>query len=60
MIIGRNSGWVVLGLVMLAWAPVHGQEAAEDSLPPISAVAVVDSLPPEFLILPVVNYSEKG
>ena len=60
MIIGRKSGWAVLGLVMLAWASVHGQEAAVDSLPPAAAVAVADSLPPEFLILPVVNYSEKG
>ena len=46
----RKSVWLLVFLAMQAWAPVHGQEAA----------AVTDSLPPEFLILPVANYSEVG
>jgi len=54
-----KSGWVVLGLALLVWAPVRGQDTAADSLAQVAAVAAVDSLPPEFLILPVVNYSEK-
>lgn len=46
----RKWFWLLVFLAMQAWAPVHGQEAA----------AVTDSLPPEFLILPVANYSEVG
>ncbi len=45
----RKSGWVAFGLALLVWGPVRGQDAA-----------ATDSLPPDFLILPVVNYSEKG
>ncbi len=55
----RKSGWVALGLALLVWAPVRGQDAAVDTLAQAAAVAATDSLPPEFLILPVVNYSEK-
>lgn len=55
----RKSGWVALGLALLVWAPVRGQDTPADSLVQAAAVAATDSLPPEFLILPVVNYSEK-
>lgn len=63
MITGRTSGLTVLGLAILIWAPVHGQEAAVDSLSQVAVeatAAVPDTVPPDFVILPVVNYSEKG
>ncbi len=56
----RKPGLVVLGLALLVRLPVRGQDAAPDSLPQAANVAATDSLPPEFLILPVVNYSEKA
>ena len=56
----RKPGLVVLGLALLVWLPVRGQDAAPDSLPQAPNVAATDSLLPELLILPVVNYSEKA
>ena len=54
-------GLMVIGLALLARVPVHGQgAAAPDSLSRTNAVAAPDSLAPLFLVLPVVNYSEKG
>lgn len=60
MIKGRTIVGMVLGLALVAWMPVFGQTASTDSVTATAIVAEPDSLPPDFLILPVVNYSEKG
>ncbi len=50
---------MVMGLALLSGGPAPGQDAsASDSLS--LATAAADSLPPQYLILPVVNYSEKS
>jgi hypothetical protein len=56
---GRISGTAIFGLILMAAIPVFGQTAPADSLAP-EAAALADSIPADYLVLPPVNYSEKG
>lgn len=59
MVTGRILGTAICGLILMAAMPVSGQTVPADS-PASAAVALADTVPAEFLVMPPVNYSEKG
>ena len=64
-VIGMSLGTFIpvalfIGAVLGACPSALGQEAVEDSLPVITMYDQAEEGPPSMLIMPVVNYSEKG